>query len=574
MKDSYAMVFTSLFAVFALVFFVFLTRYFFSKKKFSLLLLTAGIAVLPLINMWRPGLYESGDMGSHVIFLISFFHSLQQGVFFPRWSAEFCNGYGYPHMQFFYFLPYYLGSFFHVLGLSFINSIKLIFSISFIGAGISMFCWLREEFDERAAFVGSIFYLFAPYQLIDLHFTGALGECLAFAIAPLILLCAKKTTVRKQLSRWHIAFVILYIALIFTHHIVPILFLPFVLFYFWLCWRLQKKRSGFEFIWIFVSLVIIFSLTAFHWLPIVLENGLIQQSQMKSFETNYLWQFFFSPWQYGFLFEGHYGEVSPLIGYAQIVVFFFALKIYFTQKIKKNDKVFLRFFLISTVAVFIFMQSFTLQLWLKIPILDAFQTTRRLLFLMTILNAGIAAVTSKYIKSKVFFSMLIAFAVLSTTLNWQPRALVTNRNDQTLTAEIPSRCDWVTIPTWVTQQTQENVLLYRKSDLEVIKGDAEYVKLPSSFVQHEYVISVKTEATLRENTIYFPAWVAYLNGVQQPILFNDPSAPGIMEFHLQPGLYNLTLKYQFTTIEQLAWKISVFALFGCTIIVVVLRHHE
>src|SRR5258708_3100398 len=124
MKDSYVMVLTSLFAAGVLASLFLLLPLIFPKKKFSLFWLMLGVSILPVINMWRPGLYESGDMGSHVIFLISFFHSLQQGIFFPRWSAEFCNRYGYPHMQFFYVLQYYLGSLIHLLGFSFIDSVK------------------------------------------------------------------------------------------------------------------------------------------------------------------------------------------------------------------------------------------------------------------------------------------------------------------------------------------------------------------------------------------------------------------------------------------------------------------
>jgi len=49
-----------------------------------------------------------------------------------------------------------------------------------------MYLWLKTEFNENSAFVGSLFYLFAPYHLEDLHFRVSVGEVLSFAPLPFV----------------------------------------------------------------------------------------------------------------------------------------------------------------------------------------------------------------------------------------------------------------------------------------------------------------------------------------------------------------------------------------------------
>src|SRR5579859_7266380 len=525
-------------------------------KKFPFLLFLIFLSIFPLLSIWRTGIYQSGDMGTHVMFLISFYHSLQQGIFFPRWSAEFCAGFGYPHMQFFYQLPYYIASLFHFVGFGFIDSIKLLMCVSFLGAAATMFWWLKTEFGERAAFVGALFYAFAPYQLIDLHFNVALGESLAFVFVPLLFLCVKKLGTSSKKVIWFGGFVAILVALILTHPVAPLISLPFVVAY---SFVLLKKTFV-----IFAAITFSLLLTCYHWLPILAEGQLIQQSQLQVVSFPQWWEFFFAPWKFGFLFQGHHGEVSPLIGYAQLILFAIGVAMNFRSKLKKNDRLLLRFFLISVVLLFLFMQSFTKSFWLTTPILNNFQTSRRLVFMIIILNAGIAAIVTKNLRTtkftKYFLITICTFAYLSTILNWGSRAMIRDVTDHIVTLQIPTRCDRVALPIWVKQTEVATMGLSRFQDLEVLQGAANFVELPRTFIRHEYVVNAKTDATFKENTTYFPSWVLFVNGKRQKIDYQNPSAPGIITILLKPGLYSLTLEYRETPIEAVAKWVSLTTL--------------
>ena len=155
-----------------IIFFIFFYQYVFPKKKIHSVLLLILISIPPVLNIFRIGTYQSGDLSNHTEYLRAFYGNLDTGILFPRWAADFCAGNGCPTFMFSYILPYYLGSFFHMLNFSYLDSIKIVYACSFIGSGIAMYFFIRDELDERAGFIAAIFYLFSPYHLIDLHFRG------------------------------------------------------------------------------------------------------------------------------------------------------------------------------------------------------------------------------------------------------------------------------------------------------------------------------------------------------------------------------------------------------------------
>ena len=153
------------------------------RGSFLLLLL---VSLLPLADFLRPGLPVTHDGPDHVVRLASFYQSLAEGNLVPRWAGNLNWGYGHPVVMFFYPLPNYLGSLFHFFGLSFIDSVKAVFVLSFVLSGIFMYWWVKEHWGERAGLAAAVVWLLAPYRLVDLYVRGAIGECLAFAWPPLI----------------------------------------------------------------------------------------------------------------------------------------------------------------------------------------------------------------------------------------------------------------------------------------------------------------------------------------------------------------------------------------------------
>lgn len=175
MIDPYRMVVVSGIALLTLVIFLLTYAYIYPKKKPNLLYLIILLSLLPLISILRHGTYESGDLSIHTKFAMQFFENLSQGNYTPQWIGDHCSRYGCPLYIFIFSLPYYLISVFHLLGFSFLDSVKVFLITTYVLSGIGMFRWIKDEFGEKSGFVAAVFYLFAPYHLIDLHFRVVRG---------------------------------------------------------------------------------------------------------------------------------------------------------------------------------------------------------------------------------------------------------------------------------------------------------------------------------------------------------------------------------------------------------------
>lgn len=206
-------------------------QFIYPKKVISPLLLVILISLLPLVSILRPGSYESGDLSRHAMVGMSFFQSLIERDFHPIWSRDLNATYGYPLFMFTYLLPYYAISFFHVLGFGFLNSTKLVLAFSFTLSGVGVFFWLKEELKKDiAALTGTLFYLFAPYHLIDLHFRADIGEIIAFTCIPFVLLAIKRTFNSPSLD-WIFTGSLSLALLVLSHQATSLMHIPFFICY-------------------------------------------------------------------------------------------------------------------------------------------------------------------------------------------------------------------------------------------------------------------------------------------------------------------------------------------------------
>lgn len=568
MSQPYHLAYINLALFLFLMFGFFFYRHIYPRRKIPLLVILIITSCLPIISIWRQGVPESGDFALHVKILMSFYGALEKGIIIPRWAAEFCGGYGVPVFEYFYKAPFYAASAFHFFGLSFISSMKLLFSLVFVLSGVTMYFWLKDEFGEKPAFLGSIFYLFAPYQLAGLHFRHAIGEGFGFMLVPLIFLLARKI-IKSRRSKFWLLLTTSYGLLILSHHIVPVLVTPLIFLYASTQTLLLKKNRMYAFFYFFSAFVFAILLTAFHWVPILLGGGLLQQSQMTSITFHPFVDFIYSRWRYGFLFQGHYGEVSPIVGYVHLLLLPLSILLLINKKLPRQERVqlvlFMSFFFVSLAM----MQTFTQSLWQTIPLLNTFQFSTRLLFIITLACAPLAAICVKNLrlifqvnKNKVdYVVILVAIITIAyTLLNWGNRGMIRDVTDVTLRAQIPERCDRLTLPIWVDHNKFQQSFGKRKGSMELLSGDAKILGLERSSHQHIYKIHAFDEILLKENTLYFPGWVAWDNGKFIAIDYNYQKFPGLIILKLPKGTHILTLKFVDTEIEQKAKILSLSAL--------------
>lgn len=561
MLDPYKMIVVNIIASIILFGALILFKHFFPKKKINFLYLLISISILPIISILRKGVYESGDFVDHVKATMQFYISLKDGIAIPQLSNFNCNNYTCPDFIFHYLSPHYIMSFFHSVGFSFIASEKIFLIAVFILSGTAMYYWLKEEFGERAAFVGGIFYLFAPYHLVDLHFRTDVGELICFAILPLCFLFTKKL-IESGRNKHFLALSFLVSLLIISHQAISFFSILFIGTYGILCWILKEKKNINELIHYFFSIFIGIFLTAFYWLPIIIEKKYISWGSVRHIDLLSINQLLYSPWRAGFLFQGHQGELSFLIGYVQIIIIFISIYFLIKNRIKKQNKTLLKFFLIAFFATAFLTLNISSPLWKHFPLLSLFGWSYRLLLFEVIITSYIAALISKYLKSNKIIIFICLIAIFSTILNWGNRKVLPEINDTSITRELTTQntgLNNITLPIWVRGD------YYYKfgrvnNPIDLLVGKADVKEIKKTVNEHEYLIDAKKQTLFRENTFYFPGWNLYVNKEPYLFIYNFPIQSGTMYFILPKGIYDVEFKFEDTRDRSLAKLISAITL--------------
>ena len=136
--------------------------------------------IFPLLvaRQWfLPGLPQTHDAETHVSRAAVFSKSILEGNIFPRWAGPLNWRYGTPSIMFLYPGLSYFSALIHlVTKLQFITIFKLLMLSGYIGSGFVWFRWMRTlRLALFPAFVSTIFYLLAPYRLVNIFVRGALG---------------------------------------------------------------------------------------------------------------------------------------------------------------------------------------------------------------------------------------------------------------------------------------------------------------------------------------------------------------------------------------------------------------
>lgn len=516
------------------------------KLKINLLYLLVLISVLPLVSIFRLGTYESGDLSLHTTRLMSFYNLLINYHLIPRWTPEFNVGYGDPHFLFAYFLPYLIGSIFHLIGFSFLISIKLLLAFSFVFSGVTMYFWVKEELGKKAGFVAAIFYLFTPYHLVDMHFRVTIAENLSFVFLPLILLGIKKV-IEENSKKWFVVLCASLALLILSHQAISIMFLPLMLSYaLFICFRKRNKMFK-NLICCFISIIFGFLISSFYWLPIIFLAKFTQQGLHPtpiSFPS--ISELLYSPWRYGFLFQGHRGELSYLIGYTQLLIVCWSIYLLLKNTLKNKLKNLLIFFLIIFAIIFFMMFSIIKPVWETTPLLKYSQYSTRLLVPLTLCISIIAGIVVKKINKTWFIAILCYITIFYTILNWGNRRTIPVINDDYLKKEFSIKPDVSglepTSPTW-TNLDKSKLRTKPKSNIEITKGEAIINEISRTPIQHTYTINAKSKIEVKENTLFFPGWVVLANSSAIPINYKNPNSPGVITFKLNEGIHDVKVKF-------------------------------
>lgn len=257
----------------------------YSTMFFALLVL---LSTLPA--MWpflaNTGYWVSHDGLFHLYRLLSLEEAWQQGYVYPRTFPDFAFGYGFAVLNFYGPLTYYVALIIKIVGFSPVGAMKATFALSYPLSALAMWwlvrdVWRQREggYEEWAGLVAAIVYTYVPYHVADVQLRGALAESWAFVWWPLLFWAV------WRMRWWPLTFALA--ALVLTHNLsVVLVAFPLILWALLRLWFAHSDRSktlGFSLwslFWRFATVcVVALAMTAFYWLPVLLESQYIAIAQ-------------------------------------------------------------------------------------------------------------------------------------------------------------------------------------------------------------------------------------------------------------------------------------------------------
>ena len=378
-------------------------------KKNIFLILVLVLTIPTFFKMLPYGMFTTQDF--HIFRLVEFDKCVKSLQIPCRWIQDAGLGYGEPLFNFYGQFTYAIGEIYHLIGGSFINSIKFLFILSLAGSAVSMFYLARQVWKNNfSAAISSMIYLYAPYRAVDVWVRGALPEAFCFILFPLILLSIEENSVT-----W---FSILLSILVLTHNLSLIMFLP--LLGVWVIYR--KFWKG------ILGGVVAVLISAFYILPVIFESKFIDlQSTIIGyfdFHNHYVTStelFIKNFWGYGASVWGPNDGLSLAIGYLQWILPILILAVLIFRKQIVKYKEFLILFILGWFYIFLTHNKST-PIWEHLPFMAYIQFPWRFLGMVVFcfsLASGLIAVLFE--KWKIWIAVLIcAVAIVLNTPFFRP----------------------------------------------------------------------------------------------------------------------------------------------------------
>lgn len=507
--------------------------------------------------LFVPGFYGASD-DMHIAWLYQLDKVIKFSQFPPRFVPDLSFGFGYPLFNFIYPLPFYLAEVFHLLGLSFVDSIKALFFISIPLSVVSMYFLLREFTNKGLSLAGALIYVYAPYRAVDLYIRGAVGEIVAFMFLPLIALSVVKIA-RSENCNWrYIGTGALALAsLALSHNITAYMFIPFVFLLAVLMIIFHSPKKVQVLISLILTVFLGLLISSYFWLPVIVESGLMKYDTVFNFADHFptLRQLVTPYWGYGASVPGPYDGLPFFLGTINLAVLILGvfLAAIFWKKYSKLKKIFLIWAGISLlVAVFLmnFRSSF---LWQNLPLLPYFQFPWRFLIMATFLMPIFIIVFEKFKFQKIVIFAIITLVIILNVLNFRPQDFLGREDGYYLNRYIPvpvASSEYLNIAEEYLRLSKDTEVRPDKNYPLVTSGDGE-IKNITKFNDLNVLIETSSEGkmVINFNKYMFPGWTAKIDGGEVKI---TPGSPfGQINVEVPKGEHQVQIKFEETTFRKI-----------------------
>jgi len=523
------------------------------------------IAGLPLFQF---KIMSGHDALEYLPRVVEFFEGLKNGQLLPRWAPDLSGGYGQPIFIFNPPMFYYLSSLFHALGYGFIASENLACFALLCLAGLGMYLLAGEFFGPRGGLVAAVAYLFAPYLLVNLYVRHSLADFTALAFLPWAFWGLERFIRGSSFVSRLIGPIAIALFLLSSNPIALISFPFLILFTIWLAYIDHSRKSLLRGLW---CLVLGLGLSAFFWLPALVESRFVHLERLLDGYLNYSNHFVYpmqllsSPWGFGISMPGTQDGMSFAIGPLHLLILGVAILILWRlPRLQKQVRWLILFSLAILLLAGFFASTPSKFLWDRLPLLPYLEFPWRFLSLIafsTALLFGllIFLLTEKPRLASLLVALLLAALLVSGFSYAKPESFLDVKETDYSPQAIAGRGISVTTaeeyqPVWV----QERPTTPRRELVTLMAGEAQWSSERLSPTHYTLKVNSASEARLRMNIFYFPGWTLFVDDAERSIDYQNPQ--GLIELSLEPGEHRIELFFANTPIRNIAIGMSLLAL--------------
>ena len=420
-----------------------------------------------------------------------------------------------------------------------------------------MFMFAHKFFKNiHQAYLVTILYQFAPFHLVELVVRGSIGEAYTYSFLPFVLLGILLVFEKPILIR---IFIVSFVTalLILSHNAISLVsFAVAILFVLWFAPDYKRRLLG------LISLAIGLGLTAFYWLPAILER----KYTYGDLFMRTMYQSHFPPLQ-NFVIPNftnatilQTGGITVYVGLIQTIGILASLYFLISHSTRESNRrsVIVFSFVLILFSLF-FMQPISAWVWEKIPTLRMFQFPWRLLAVAGMGTAllGSVLVPLKKQRRSIVVALICSVAVLTTIIFWQPP----------LGYDKIVESDYWNFPLNTTFFGETDLIWsegpaknYPKAPFELIDGKGQISEPYKKSIRHTFTINAQTPVRILDHTQYFPGWRVYVDGVKTPIEFQDQKHRGLITFNVEAGMHKVVVIFGNSPTRTVGNSISLITL--------------
>ncbi len=542
--------------------------------------------LIGVIAAWPFLIYSSlptaTDAELHIFRIAEMGYSLRAGNLYPRWAANFYHGYGYPIFNYYAPLTYHLGNWVtlfqpaHAVG----GAKALFIGAALLGA-VGAYLLGREFGGQGGGVLGAATFALAPYiQLINPHVRGDLPETFALAFIPWALWSWERLWTAGGKAIFVTAILSAAITLL-SHNLTGLT--TMLLLVALSTWHRLVNKEHARFGWAFLAGVLTITLTAFFWLPFLLERRFIRLDVAGEGHYDFRNHFvllrdllaLLRPIDWRAATNNSSMSAGPLLALLAIAGFITAI----VWQRKNRRRIW--FYMLSSLLCFWLITPSSRLIWETVPGMPYYQFPWRFLGPLAALlvplvaslgnvSFGLTVVLSD--KRRAALLTVLCGAILITAMpglypipwpsDFGPVDALT-----LLDFELQGRWRGTTstddfLPTTVEMipgPTQSLLDSYRHPPIDrvnryTLSGETTVVALTDVPWRNHFVVQAPNETLLRLYLFDFPGWKAYVDGQETPIQIATPE--GFVTLWVPAGRHEVVLRFEDTPPRTAGWIIA------------------